>query len=89
MSHTESVLAPQVVKTFVTTRCFEGFFHRELLETFSSGVRSETCIETFLMSTRQTHFENIHKVPAIDLVHLHSRGLLHLPTINLISYKDV
>ena len=28
------------------------------------GVHSETCIETFLMSTRQTHFENIHKVPA-------------------------
>ena len=29
------------------------------------------------MSTRQTHFENIHKVPAMDLVHPHNRGLLH------------
>ena len=33
------------------------------------------------MSTRQTHFENIHKVPAMDLVHHHNRGLLHFPTI--------
>ena len=24
------------------------------------------------MSTRQTHFENIHKVPAMDLVHHHN-----------------
>ena len=63
---------PQVVKTFVTTKCFKGFFHRELLENFSSGVRSETCIEAFLMSTRHTHFENIHKVPAMDLVHHHN-----------------
>ena len=47
----------------------------ELLENFSYGVRSETCIETFLMSTRQTHFENIHKVPAMDLMHHHNRGL--------------
>ena len=30
----ESVFAPQVVKTFVTTRCIKGFFHRELLEKF-------------------------------------------------------
>ena len=29
------------------------------------------------MSTRQTHFENIHKVPAMDLVHHHNQGLLH------------
>ena len=29
------------------------------------------------MSTRQTHFENIHKVPAMDQVHHHNRGLLH------------
>ena len=29
------------------------------------------------MSTRQTRFENIHKVPAMDLVHHHNRGLLH------------
>ena len=35
LTHTESVLAPQVVKTFVTTRCFKGFFHMELLENFS------------------------------------------------------
>ena len=28
-------IGPQVVKTFVTTRCFKGFFHRELLENFS------------------------------------------------------
>ena len=68
----ESFLATQVVKTFVTTRCFKGFFHTERLENFSKGVRSETCIETFLMSTRQTHFENIHKVPAMDLVHHHN-----------------
>ena len=27
------------------------------------------------MSTRQTHFENIHKVPAMDLVHHQNRGL--------------
>ena len=59
-------------QTFVMTRCFKGFFHRELLENFSSGVRSETCIETFLMSTRQTYFENIHKVPAMDLVRQHN-----------------
>ena len=51
--------------------------------------RSETCIETFLMSTRQTHFENIHKVPAMDLVHPHKRGLLRFPTSNWISYGDV
>ena len=29
------ILAPQVVKAIVTTRCFKGFFHRELLENFS------------------------------------------------------
>ena len=29
------------------------------------------------MSTRQTHFENIHKVPAMDLVHHDNRGLFH------------
>ena len=40
------------------------------------------------MSTRQTHFENIHKVPAMDLVHHHNRGLLHFPTSNWISYGD-
>ena len=44
---------------------------------------------TFLISTRQTHFENIHKVPAMDLVHHHNRGLLHFPTGNWISYGDV
>ena len=48
-----------------------------------------TFIETFLMSTRQTHFENIHKVPAMDLVHPRNRGLLHFPTSNWISYGDV
>ena len=42
------------------------------MEKFSSGVRSKTCIETFLMSTRQTYFENIHKVPAMHLVHHHT-----------------
>ena len=73
-------MAPKVVKTFVMTRCFKGFCHRELLENFSLGVRSESCIETFLMSTRQTHFKNIHKLPAMDLVHHHNRGLLHFPT---------
>ena len=61
----------------------------ELLEKISLGVRSETCIETFLMSTQQTHFENIHKVLAMDLVHHHNRGLLHFPTSNWISYGDV
>ena len=40
------------------------------------------------MSTRQTHFENIHKVPAMDLVHHHNRGLLHFSTSNWISYGD-
>ena len=35
LTHTESVLAPQVVKTFVKTRCFKGFFHRELLKNFT------------------------------------------------------
>ena len=29
------------------------------------------------MNTRQTHFENIHNVPAMDLVHHHNRGHLH------------
>ena len=65
-------MPPQVVKMLATTRGFKGFFHRELLEKFSKGVRSETCIETFLMSTGQTHFENIHKVTAMHLVHHHT-----------------
>ena len=30
------------------------------------------------MSTRQTHFENIHKVPAMELVHHHNRGLFFI-----------
>ena len=33
--HSELVLAPQVVKTFVMTRCYKGFFRMELLENFS------------------------------------------------------
>ena len=33
-------------------------------------------------------FENIHKVPAMDLVHYHNWGPLHFPTL-IVSHMEI